>query len=313
MTRENVRPRAKHTPAEVRRGIECCFPDLRVTSVVPVGGRTRGWDSDTFWINRFLIAQVPKTRGHQARFPVVHRVQNLIHGRVPLHTPVFTWYRGSCHRLRKPLAVYRAVPGTPLWPRLVTRLGRRKRARLAGVLGRFLSGLHGIPRPAAQKTGLQPHRYSETLRSFMSLRRTAFPRLPTEARPWAEEKLEANRALFLETRARRTLIHEDLSADHVLWDGRDLTGVIDWGDACIGDPAYDFGGLVNSYGRKFARDALDSYGSRDPGLVERPAEVYLHVGLLYFLKAGIQFRNRTATRMALRYIERARRGKYPGP
>lgn len=41
------------------------------------------------------------------------------------------------------------------------------------------------------------------------------------------------------------LIHNDLSAPHLLVrDGR-LAGVIDWADACIGDPARDYAWLLN--------------------------------------------------------------------
>lgn len=39
--------------------------------------------------------------------------------------------------------------------------------------------------------------------------------------------------------AERALIHSDLHFDNVLADGERITGVIDWGNACYGDPLYD--------------------------------------------------------------------------
>ena len=41
------------------------------------------------------------------------------------------------------------------------------------------------------------------------------------------------------------LLHADFSAEHILLssDGRQVVGVIDWTDAEIGDPAFDFGYL----------------------------------------------------------------------
>ena len=47
--------------------------------------------------------------------------------------------------------------------------------------------------------------------------------------------------------ARRVLIH-GLGAEHVLVDAGHITGVIDWGDAVIGDPALDRGRLLRDLG-----------------------------------------------------------------
>jgi aminoglycoside 2''-phosphotransferase len=41
-------------------------------------------------------------------------------------------------------------------------------------------------------------------------------------------------------RFKPTLLHTDLHSQHVLWTGDEVTGVIDWGDARIGDPAREF-------------------------------------------------------------------------
>jgi aminoglycoside phosphotransferase (APT) family kinase protein len=61
--------------------------------------------------------------------------------------------------------------------------------------------------------------------------------------------------LFLETppppeSTRRTLCHNDLGAEHILAsdDRSKLTGVIDWSDAAIADPARDLGRLLRDFG-----------------------------------------------------------------
>ncbi len=50
------------------------------------------------------------------------------------------------------------------------------------------------------------------------------------------------------------LCHRDLSGEHILHIIGNLTGVIDWGDACYGDPAFDLTGLYAEYGRSFAEN-----------------------------------------------------------
>lgn len=50
-----------------------------------------------------------------------------------------------------------------------------------------------------------------------------------------------------------TLIHGDLSSDHVFLDEKykNVTGVIDWGEACIGDPDFEYFAIYNDYGLDF--------------------------------------------------------------
>ncbi|HEX9915916.1 MAG TPA: phosphotransferase, partial [Candidatus Bathyarchaeia archaeon] len=67
------------------------------------------------------------------------------------------------------------------------------------------------------------------------------------------------------------------SSDHILHDPAtgDLTGVIDWGDSCAGDPAYDITGLLADYGLAFAEAVVAAKGD--------PAE--------YLERAGFYARN----------------------
>ncbi len=49
-----------------------------------------------------------------------------------------------------------------------------------------------------------------------------------------------------------------------------LTGILDWGDAALGDPSFDFGVLAPWRGWKFALDVLDAYDqSVDAEFMER--------------------------------------------
>ena len=64
----------------------------------------------------------------------------------------------------------------------------------------------------------------------------------------------------------RRVVHNDICADHVLVDpatGR-LTGLIDWADMMVGDPALDFVGLIQVGGWDFVRDVLHHYRG-EPG------------------------------------------------
>ena len=73
-----------------------------------------------------------------------------------------------------------------------------------------------------------------------------------------------------------TVIHGDLTEDHILLDPRrgSIAGVIDFADAAIGDPAQDFAFLW-SYGDWVAKCAVDHYARADGSLLERSRRHYL--------------------------------------
>ena len=88
------------------------------------------------------------------------------------------------------------------------------------------------------------------------------------------------------------LAHQDFACEHVLIDpatGR-ATGVIDWADATLGDPADDFAGVLAWLGETFLGEVLARYtGPADAGLVGRArvvAAIHGAVGAWYGLEGG---------------------------
>ncbi|GAA1573803.1 hypothetical protein GCM10009789_29100 [Kribbella sancticallisti] len=65
---------------------------------------------------------------------------------------------------------------------------------------------------------------------------------------------------------RQVLIHNDLGAEHLLSDGTTVTGIIDWSDAALADPALDFARLYRDFGPSFVHQALQAYGGLDHSL-----------------------------------------------
>jgi aminoglycoside phosphotransferase (APT) family kinase protein len=67
----------------------------------------------------------------------------------------------------------------------------------------------------------------------------------------------------------RVLAHADLGAEHLLAAKGRLTGVIDWSDAAVTDPALDFARLHRDFGPTFLDEALRAYGSDSPAFRRR--------------------------------------------
>lgn len=86
--------------------------------------------------------------------------------------------------------------------------------------------------------------------------------------------------------SRVAVLHGDLHVRHLLVDedGR-ATGVIDWGDVCIGDPAIDLGIAYGSFSGEARSALLEAYGTPIDGLTElraRVVAVFLAAALLQY-------------------------------
>lgn len=57
------------------------------------------------------------------------------------------------------------------------------------------------------------------------------------------------------------MIHGDFGATNILWnpDTYNISGIIDFCGSGIGNPAYDFAGILSSYGEEFFNMCLNLY------------------------------------------------------
>ncbi len=164
-------------------------------------------------------------------------------------------------------------------------LGVRALSRLAVEVGRFLAVLHQTPAGGAQMLGIPTVDLGRDV--YTPLVEESLPELGPRTRAWVREILDRFLGDGGSARAPRALVHGDISMAHVLAsrDGA-LSGVIDWGDAMIADPAFDLAGLLSGSGplrgfrRRFLQRVIASYArggaaaallARDHGLGRRIA------------------------------------------
>ncbi|WP_164775098.1 phosphotransferase family protein [Nocardioides pantholopis] len=102
------------------------------------------------------------------------------------------------------------------------------------------------------------------------------------------------------------LTHQDLGAEHVLVDDVGITGIIDWSDAALGDPAVDLGLVLRDLGPAAGERAMVRFtgsGLGDPGLRER-ALVHARLRALEDLAYGLGAGRSTYRDNALRALAR---------
>ncbi|MCC2309770.1 macrolide 2'-phosphotransferase [Cellulomonas chengniuliangii] len=183
--------------------------------------------------------------------------------------------------------VYPEVPGTPL--RLET-LGPGP--GLAASLGRAIAALHELPTSLVENAGLpvydaEAYRRRRQSEVDEAARTGKVP--PSLLRRW-EERLE-DVAMW---RFRPTIVHGDLTTEHVLTAGGAVTGILDWSDAKVADPADDLSWLLVAAPQEAVDSIMEAYQLRrteliDPHLAERAllaGELALARWLLYGVRSG---------------------------
>ena len=148
--------------------------------------------------------------------------------------------------------VHEEVPGRPLQLDAL-----RPGPGLAASLGRALAALHQLPVELIENVGLPVYDAStyreRRLAEVDEAARTGLVP-PTLLRRW-ESRLE-DVALW---RFQPTVVHGDLTAEHVLTDGRTVTGLLGWGDAKVADPADDLAWLLVAAPQDAVESIMEAY------------------------------------------------------
>ncbi|MGH2390426.1 MAG: phosphotransferase family protein, partial [Chloroflexota bacterium] len=230
--------------SEASTAITTAFPALSINTISPFGV---GWANITWLVNGEFVFRFPKNaRVAEATLREI-RVLPALRSTLPTTVPDFR-YAAPHGADVYPFAFagYTLVPGIPLKeaPRgldLTTP---------AGAMGAFLSALHRYPVSLATALGV-PGGTAEDWRTEYAdwheeTRRLGAPYLTVNEQAVVDAIMER----FLQDDRHfaftPVLLHRDLGEEHVLIDPRTclLSGVIDFEDMSIGDPAFDFIGLT---------------------------------------------------------------------
>ncbi|GLC23523.1 phosphotransferase family protein [Roseisolibacter agri] len=165
-------------------------------------------------------------------------------------------------------SVHDEVTGVVLTRGRWLRLRAAKRERAAAELAGFLAALHELPVAVVRRCGLPVltrAAYARRLREASG--RGLHALLAADVR----ERLDATLAAWArdEDDAASVVLHRDLSPDHVLHDpasGR-ITGILDFGDLAIGDPARDLIFLREDHGEEMLDAVLRRYPHGRPAVL----------------------------------------------
>ncbi|WP_198961206.1 phosphotransferase family protein [Pseudonocardia sp. MH-G8] len=268
-------------PEVVRTVLAEHLPAVAARSVEPLGA---GLDNVAFLVDGELVVRFA-TGADPERVVREAGVLELVARRspVPVPRPVLTVAERGC-------LAYPLLPGVPLLD-VPPAVRAALRLPVAAALGGLLAVLHAVPReevaPLVEVDDTAPGLW---LREAAGSWEAVAARVPMRHHRAVEALLLA--APPPQASPEAVFSHNDLGVEHVLVDPASgaVTGVIDWADAAITDPALDLGLVLRDLGADGLDAALAHYpsgGADVPGLRERAA-FYARCRLLEDLEHGIE-------------------------
>lgn len=241
--------------------IKRVYPDLSIENCY---ANDIGQNNNVLIVNKSLVFRFPKYEQGITQLKketgILKYIKNII--TIPIPYPIYQ----SFDKL-KPGDVftgYELIAGVPLWKESLQNIKRDELIKgIASQLVTFLVELHTIPREKASVVlklrDSNPRK--EMFELFNRIQNKLFPFIRRDARDEITQSFDT----FLNGKAvlslKTALIHGDFGASNILWDSESsrVSGIIDFGGSGLGDPAYDFAGILSSYGEDFFDMCIDLY------------------------------------------------------
>ena len=231
-------------------------PDLACLERRDVNG---GWDNQLWRLGDELAVRLPRTQ----RAPDLLRIEQtwlpVLADRLPLPTPIPVRVGEPSSLFAHTWSVARWVDGVPADQAPVTRLDA------AEVLAEFLSALHHrapADAPANPGRGIPLAEFEEESDGWFNI-------IADHASVDSAREMWAQAVAAPVWQGAPLWLHGDLHPANVVARDGMLTGVIDFGEMCVGDPATDLSAAWILLPADAADRFFDSYGRADDATITR--------------------------------------------
>lgn len=260
------------------------YPQFKIKSFERVLG---GWASDTFEVNGKYIFRFPRLAPSKSRLRKELRLLPTLAQTLNFKVPDFEFVNEDV-----PYVGYKKIGGIP-----ISKCDLDS-DELANDIAQCILQIHGFPRKRALEKSVQEIDWYRNYTNF-------YEKIQNECFHYLDETVQKNASAlfesFLGEKENFTFgpkfIHQDLSAEaHILCDSKTnrVVGIIDWEDACIGDPAIDFTGILWDCGEKFAERVIQHYrslGGTLDGTFRDRNRFYRNIGSFHEILYGLEIKS----------------------
>ncbi|WP_332699370.1 phosphotransferase family protein [Halalkalibacter lacteus] len=241
--------------------IKQVYPSLYIEDYQP---NDIGQNNDVLIINKSLVFRFPKYKKGIVRLKeeteILEFIKNIVS--IPIPYPIYQSFEKL--EVGKVFTGYNLIQGSPLWKESFAKIENEDLVKgLASQLVSFLIELHSISRDKVDgflqlKDNYPREEMSELLHNIQN---KLFPFIRKEAQKEISHSFETILNSETYSNLKPTLIHGDFGASNILWEPNTykISGIIDFGGCGLGDPAYDFAGILSSYGEDFFNMCINLY------------------------------------------------------
>ncbi|MDM5187670.1 aminoglycoside phosphotransferase family protein [Bacillus sp. DX4.1] len=268
--------------------VQRALPNVKIHSCKQ---NDKGWDNVAIIINQEWLFRFPRKLEYAKKIPREKQLcealsQSLQNIKVPQYHLL---YKKKTDKI--PIcSYYKLIHGEPFTRETLERLTPHEQNKIITQLASFLAALHMIPVESAIKCGFSVEHPTSYWRHLQSkLEHYLSSTLTTPKRKVLDYFFEAFFEQIHVSALSQTIIHADFTHQHILFHEKrkQIAGIIDFGDAQIGDPAFDFAGLYNDFGSEFTYEVYKQYRTlaphRDSSFFERIIHFYQYSPLLHNL------------------------------
>ncbi|MBI3385110.1 aminoglycoside phosphotransferase family protein [Candidatus Gottesmanbacteria bacterium] len=218
-----------------------------------------GWDFVVFLVNKKMTFRFPRRKYYADKLPAEVDFITKFKKLSPVPIPNLKLHADKT--LKFPYVTYPFISGVQFKKELAGTFSQEELLTIAKQLAYFLSALHSFPLEkikALRKYGLEGLKAWQN--RLKKIKQKVFPFISTSEQQWIEKIFNNFFAVMKKSNIKLCVTHSDIMPEHIIVDPHKhtLSGIIDFGDISIGDPALDFT-FLNKYGKDFLDKVYDEY------------------------------------------------------
>lgn len=269
--------------------VKASFPDLDEKKIRVFDD---GWNFIVVVVNNELAFRFPRRNDFAEKLPIEVKFLDVFKKFSPVRIPELRYQKDKESGLA--YVTYPYIPGVQFTERISSRFSKDELLLVAKNLGIFLTSLHSFPLERTLRLGVNRVNLVDSFKKQLVLiKKHVFPHISKNHQLWIIGLFEHSFSLVEERTLSSVLIHSDIAPEHIIVDPKthSLSGIIDFGDIEIADPAYDFT-FLELYGANFLNEVYKNYGLPRDDLFEKRRLFYRESKLVVNLKHSLLLKDR---------------------
>lgn len=240
------------------------FPNFNISSIQKIG---EGDNSKAFSVNEKYVFRFPKSKEAKVQMQREIAVLPIIKPFLNIQIPEFKFIPPN-----NKYAGHKIIRGRPLTAEIYHSSKKNIQESVRRSIGNFLLQLHHIDLSLLEDCNLETMNLKEEYaENFEEAQDFIYQKISKTKRKTITQLFSTYLDDAENFKYDAVLIHGDFSKDHILIDtvNKGITGIIDFGDIALGDPAYDFMYLLDEFGEDFLNGIFKIYKPVDKNKLMR--------------------------------------------